>query len=588
VTKLLRLLTRPVLSAAVLSLALPCITLPGLVAPAFAAAPGLPASGGDSFGSYLAGQQALRDLSTTDAARLLGDASNAEEDNPAVVQQAFLAFLADGDIEHAGVVAKHMLELKPDNGLAKLVLAATDLKDRRYKAVEKELADLTSNDFSGITGTILKAWALIGEGREDDAFSSLDRLSKGGLDDFLMFHRALMADVAGDSAAAINLAGKAYSASPTAPRSVELYARVLANAGRFDDSLAVIDKFDNSGLGDPVIDTIRKQITAHQRPGLYAPNAQAGAAETFHGIAVPLARDGNNGLAVGLLQVGFYLDPHNDVIPLLIGQLLDQAGQHAAANGFYANIPATSPMHVTAAVRIAQNYDSMGNRPEALNQLGKLADTNPGDIDTLTVYADTLRGDKQYDKAADIYSKALALDSGAHFGDWVLYYQRGIAYERGGHWDKAQPDFLKALDLNPDQPQVLNYLGYTWVDKGQNLDQALDMIQKAVKATPTDGFIVDSLGWAFYRLGRFDDAVKTLEQAVQFKPNDPQINDHLGDAYWKAGRKLEAHFQWNVAASLDPDADLKASLARKQASGLDSTTVSASAATVAATPTTTQ
>ena len=576
---LLRLLTGSVVPAvAVLTLAMP----------AFAAA-GPPAVADDSYGSYLAGQQALHDLSTTDAARYLGDASTAEWDNPAVVQEAFLAFLADGDIDHAASVARHMLELKPGNGLAKLVLAATDLKDRRYHAVEKELEGLDSTDFSGITGSILRAWALVGDGKEDDAFAALDKFSKGGLDDFLMFHRALMADVAGDQAAAINLAGKAYTSSPTAPRTVEFYARVLANAGRFDDALSVIDKFDAAGLGDPVVDAIRTQIAAHQRPGLYAPNVQAGAAETFHGIAVPLARDGNNDLALGLLQVGFYLDPHSDVIPLLIGQLLDQAGQHAAANGFYANIPATSPMHVTAAVRIAQNYEAMGNKAEALNQLGKLASDNPKDIDTLTVYADMLRGDKQYAKAADAYSRAIALDNGAHFGDWVLYYQRGIAYERGGQWDKAQPDFLKALQLNPDQPQVLNYLGYTWVDKGENLDKALGMIEKAVKATPTDGYIVDSLGWAFYRLGRFDDAVKTLEQAVQFKPNDPQINDHLGDAYWRDGRKLEAHFQWNVAASLDPDADLKAEIARKQANGLDSTTTASVAApSVASTPTTTQ
>ena len=156
----------------------------------------------------------------------------------------------------------------------------------------------------------------------------------------------------------------------------------------------------------------------------------------------------------------------------------------------------------------------------------------------------------------------------------MLYYERGIAYERGNHWDKAQPDFLKALALNPDQPQVLNYLGYTWVDKGENLQQALEMIQKAVKATPTDGYIVDSLGWAFYKLGRFNDAVDTLEQAVQLRPNDPQINDHLGDAYWKAGRKLEAHFQWNVAAALDTDGTLKAAIAKKQANGLDGATAS--------------
>ena len=325
---------------------------------------------------------------------------------------------------------------------------------------------------------------------------------------------------------------------------------------------------------------MQKALAAHQRPGLFAASPQAGASALLHGIAVELVRDGNNDYALGLLQLGLYLDPHDDGIPLLIGQLLDDAGEHATANSYYANVPASSPVHLTAALRVAENYDSMGNRPEALRELSSLAAANPDDLLTLTALAEMQRLDKQYDAAAKSYSSAIDVDKANAPGNWVLYYERGIAYERGKEWDKAQPDFLQALNLSPDQPQVLNYLGYTWVDRGENLDQALDMIQKAVKATPTDGFIVDSLGWAYYRLGRFSDAVKTLEQAVQLKPNDPQINDHLGDAYWRAGRKLEAHFQWNVASSLDTDGSLKAVLAKKQADGLDAATASAASTTV--------
>ena len=219
----------------------------------------------------------------------------------------------------------------------------------------------------------------------------------------------------------------------------------------------------------------------------------------------------------------------------------------------------------------------MGNRQEAIRRLTNIVNTNPGNLNSPTVLADMLRADKQYDQAAKYYGQAIAIDNGSRPADWVLYYERGIAYERGSHWDQAQPDFLKALELSPQQPQVLNYLGYTWVDKGENLDKALAMIQKAVRATPTDGFIVDSLGWAFFKLGRIDDAVSTLEQAVQLKPNDPQINDHLGDAYWRAGRQLEAHFQWNVASSLDTDGSLKAEIAKKQTDGLAATTLSTAA-----------
>jgi tetratricopeptide (TPR) repeat protein len=575
VSPLLRLVVRPVLPAvAVLALTLPVFasTTMSMVAPS-------------GFGSYLAGQEALRNLATSDAARYFHDATVAEWGNPAVVTRAFLAYLTNGDIDRAVEAATHLLELRPDFTLAKLVIAASDLKDRRYRAVEKLLDKVPSDDFAGIGANIIKAWALVGEDRRDEAFAVLDKIGTSGLEDFLVFHRALMADVSGDSTDAVNLAGKAYQASPTASRMVDAYARVLGNAGRFDDAIAVIDKFNTQDLGDPVIDALRATLAAHQRPGLFAPNVQSGAAKMFHGIAVALARDGSNDLAIGLLQLGAYLDPHDDVIPLLIGQLLDNANQHAAANHYYANIPQTSPMRLVAAVRLAQNFDSMGNRPEALRQLGNIVAANPTDLDAITVFAELLRVDKQYDKAAEIYSKAIDLQKVTRPSAWVLYYERGIAYERSGKWDQAQPDFLKALELNPDQPQVLNYLGYTWVDKGENLDKALEMIQKAVKATPNDGFIVDSLGWAFFKLGRMDDAVSTLEQAVQLKPNDPQINDHLGDAYWKVGRRLEAHFQWNVAASLDPDATLKAALVKKQASGLDSSATALTATPTAATTT---
>ena len=211
----------------------------------------------------------------------------------------------------------------------------------------------------------------------------------------------------------------------------------------------------------------------------------------------------------------------------------------------------------------------MGNRTEAIRQLGNIITTNPNDIDAISVMGDLLRSDKQYQAAADAYTKALAVTGGASPADWRFYYVRGIAYERSDKFPLAEKDFLHALDLNPNQPQVLNYLGYSWVDKGMNLNKALDLIQKAVAASPNDGYIIDSLGWAYYRLGRYPDAVTQLEQAATLRPNDPEINDHLGDAYWKVGRKLEAKFQWNVAYSMDTEGNVKARVAPKLKGGLD-------------------
>jgi Flp pilus assembly protein TadD len=226
-------------------------------------------------------------------------------------------------------------------------------------------------------------------------------------------------------------------------------------------------------------------------------------------------------------------------------------------------------MKAMAVVRIADNLDAMGNRPEAIRRLSNIVTSNPTDVDAISVLGDLYRTDKQYQQAADAYTQALGVTGGSTPGDWRFYYVRGIAYERSDKFPLAEKDFLHALDLNPNQPQVLNYLGYSWVDKGMNLNRALDMIQKAVQASPNDGYIIDSLGWAYYRLGRYPDAVTQLEQAATLRPNDPEINDHLGDAYWKVGRKLEAKFQWNVAYSMDTEGNVKARVAPKLKGGLD-------------------
>jgi len=519
-------------------------------------------------GSYMAGQQALQDLRTEEAARYFNEAAIANWDNPILVERAFIALAADGQIGQAASTAKHLLELDPKNELAELVVATEALKERRYGAAEKLLGGIGQDSFTGITAGILQGWALIGDNRKDDADAVLDKLGQTGLDDFLVFHRALMAEAAGETDTAIELAGRAFDAEPYVPRIVEVYARILANAGRFDEALAAIAQFEDQGMTHPVISIVKAQILAGQRPGIFASNVQIGAAEMFHGIGVALSRDGSLDLSLVFLRLGLYLDPSADVISLALGQLLDTANQRDAANLIYEAVPATSAMKPTAVVRVAANLDAKGDRAEALRRLNNIIASRPGDLDAISVYGDLLRYDEQYIQSAAAYTKALELTGGEGPADWRFYYVRGIAYERAKEWPKAEADFLKALKLSPDQPAVLNYLGYSWIDQDMNLEPALEMIEKAVAAQPQDGYIVDSLGWAFYKMGRLDEAVTTLEQAVLLLPNDAEINDHLGDAYWKAGRKLEARFQWNVASSVDQEGNVKARVAPKLADGL--------------------
>ena len=519
-------------------------------------------------GAYMAGQQALKELRTDEAARYFSDAAQADWDNPILVERAFVALATDGQIGRAASTARHMLELDSANELAELVVATEALKERRYGAAARQLATISQDSFSGITAGILRAWALVGDNRGDEAQALMEELGANGLEDFLVFHRALMAEAAGDADLAIELAARAFEAEPYVARMAEVYARMLANGGDFDAARDVLDAFEAEGLTHPIIETVREAVEAERRPGVFAANVQIGAAEMFHGIGVALSRDGSSDLALVFLRLGVYLDPGADVISMALGELLDGAGQHESANAIYDAIPANSALKPMAVVRVAQNLDATGDRAEAIRRLRNIVAARPDDLDAVSVLGDLLRYDEDYLAAAEAYGKALDITGGESPADWRFYYVRGIAYERAKEWPKAEADFLKALELNPDQPQVLNYLGYSWIDQDMHLERALEMIEKAVEAQPMDGYIIDSLGWAFYKLGRMEEAVETLERAVMLLPNDPEINDHLGDAYWKVGRKLEARFQWNIARSVDAVGNVAERVAPKLAEGL--------------------
>jgi tetratricopeptide (TPR) repeat protein len=225
-------------------------------------------------------------------------------------------------------------------------------------------------------------------------------------------------------------------------------------------------------------------------------------------------------------------------------------------------------MKHVAELQVGLNLSDLDRHDEAVQHLKAILDQDPDDMRAYLALGGVYAAKKDYRSAADLYDKAVGRIAQPTSGDWNIFYQRGIAYERLKEWPKAEPNFKEALKLSPDQPQVLNYLGYSWVDMDINLDEGLKMIRKAVGLRPSDGYIVDSLGWAYYKLGRYDEAVVELERAVSLKPEDPVLNDHLGDAYWRVGRKLEATFQWRHASDMKPDPEVLASVQKKLAEGL--------------------
>ena len=472
-------------------------------------------------GAYLSGQQAMVDLSTSKAADSLEKAARADWDNPLVVERAFVALAADARIDEAAEIAAHLLELDPQNEMAKLVVATKALHESRFGDAVTALEGIGLETYPGLAASVLRGWALVGDGKYEEADKALQEAGDEGIADFLIFHRAVMAEVAGKLDEAVTLSRAAYEADPGVARLVEAYARILAEDGKLDDAKAVLSEYAAKGLEHPLVDVVREAIDAGKKPGAFAVDAQAGAAEMYHSIGVALSREVRADFSIVFLRLGMYLDPELPLIPMALAEVFDLHDQHETANALYESVQSASPLKSLAVVRVAQNLDALGQRDEALRQLKSIVAAHPEDLDAVSVLGDLLRDDEKFPEAAEAYSQALAITGGDQQADWRFYYVRGIAYERSKEWPKAEADFLKALELNPDQPQVLNYLGYSWVDQNMHLDRALGMIEKAVSAAPNDGYIIDSLGWAFYRLGRFDEAVRTLEQAVQLLPQRP-------------------------------------------------------------------
>ncbi|MEM8872194.1 MAG: tetratricopeptide repeat protein, partial [Pseudomonadota bacterium] len=297
--------------------------------------------------------------------------------------------------------------------------------------------------------------------------------------------------------------------------------------------------------------------------------AAQGAASVFSILASALTREQAERLGLVYARLATHIRPSYDEVTTLIGDVLTGQGQYELAAAAFEEVAPTSAWYITAEVGRAEALTGAERVDEAIEVLSSLARARPGNMSVITALGDILRREDDFSRAADAYDQAIDLIIDPTPADWRLFYVRGIAHERTDQWPKAEADFRKALELNPDQPHVLNYLGYSMVELQQNLDEALDMIERAVSQRPDDGYITDSLGWVLYRLGRYEEAVAPMERAVELLPVDPILNDHLGDVLWKVGRRTEAVFQWKRALSFDPLEKDAERIRRKLEVGLD-------------------
>jgi len=507
-------------------------------------------------GNYLAARHAGTERDSAAAAAYYLNVLKDDPKNPDLLSRAFLSVLTGGDIDQAGKLADRLLQVDHTDRIARLVVGVRALKQKDYSTARQNFAQSVRGPVTDLTATLLSAWALAGSGDTRVSIDTMDKLS--GPDWYSIFkdmHAGLILDLANNKKEAGKRYERAYKVDPTAVRMVEAYGRYLARSGNKADALKVYEDFSKVLPDHPLIVQEMKAINDGDKLPLLVDSPQAGGAEALYGLGASIGRRGGEDLALIYLQLALYLEPSHVMALLSLADLYESLKKPDLAIKVYERVPPSSPLSRNAEIQLAGDLDQLDRSDEAKKKLEHVIADHPKDTEAILALGNIQRGRKEFAECADTYSKAIDTIPNPDKSNWVVFYFRGICYERSHQWPSAEADMKKALELFPEQPLVLNYLGYSWVDQGAHLDDGMDMIRRAVEQRPDDGYIVDSLGWAYFRTGNYDEAVKNLERAVELKPDDPTINDHLGDAYWRVGRTLEAHYQWSQAKDLGPEKD---------------------------------
>ena len=524
-----------------------------------------------TYGSYLAARQAQAVRDTSSAAEFYTQALAQNPDDPELMRRAFTLLATEGRIEEAAALAEKLRAFGSGIQMAGLVRAVHAAKIGQYARAESELAALPEGGYNSFIGPLLRAWLIAARGEPQRGVVALATLGQTrGFEMFENFHAGLILDQAGDLKAASPYYERAEASGATYLRLVQAMASYYARSGQIERARSALSGFDNDG-GDGVVRGNRPELA--NSPLLTEPLVHTpleGMAEALFDLASLLNQQNLDDLAMVMVRLSLHLQPDLDIGLLLAADILEDSGRTEQAIAMYRRIPTSSPLAWSARLRSATLLDDLGRTDDAIATLAALADERPTRPDALIAMGDLLRGKERFAEAVVAYDKAMARIGTVEPRHWALLYSRGIALERSKQWARAEADFLKALELNPDQPYVLNYLGYSWVEHGINLDKALTMIETAVKLRPEDGYIVDSMGWVLFRLGRYEEAVPHLERAVELRPADPTINDHLGDAYWRVGRENEARFQWDRALVLKPSPEEARQIQTKLKRGLAS------------------
>ena len=541
-----------------------------------AAAPSQDVGDASVYGLYLAGEAAIDRGSSRDAAFYFAKASAQDPGAESIRERAFTSALVAGEVDSAARIAADIPDgAEPVQGLARLTRAVDALAENRGKAAEVLLAGPPTAAQQAAAMALLKPWAAAQSGDWAVAETPPAIPANPVLSTVADLGRAEILEHEGK----FPEAEQAFKAHATGKNGLVIigYGTFLERQGREADAVALYNKALAANPTDIAFARAKARASQH-RPPPPLPTLKEGAAEALIAPAVFMMaqHQGDNGL--GYLRLALRLDPGLDEAWVLVGDAMTSAGDPDAAREAYEHVKPGSEQYAIARGDLVLALQKAGDKTGALALAGETIKTDPRDPRLLTLYADLLSDDNRYDESAATLDKAIAVTGEAN-ADWTLFYLRGASEERAGKWPAAEADLKRSLKMKPDEPEVMNYLGYAWVDRGEHLPEAVALLEKAEALQPDSGAIVDSLGWARYRTHDYASAIVDLERAVQLDPSDAEVNDHLGDVYWRVGRRLEAEYQWRRVLSLSPDDKMRAAVELKLKNGLPSLQTAAAAET---------
>lgn len=520
-------------------------------------------------GAYLAGNSAAVDNDFLAAAAWFADALEADPTNPALIENLIASRIGVGDPLGAVPVALRARSIGIDSQLGNMVLAADAAVKGEWERIfdAHEAGHVVSPLVDGLT----RGWAFVGQGKMDQAIIAFDEMAETrGLRAFGLYHKALALATVGDFEGAEAIFSLPPNEGlPRSRRSIIAQTQVLSQLGQNDQAIALLDETFGAN-SDPFLTTLRARLSEPGPVGFdLVTSPREGLAEVYYSVALVLGSDTPEGFILLYARIAQALSPQDAEIAILSASLLDGLGNYDLADAAYTLVPQDDPAFHQAELGRAEVLRKDGQIGRAVEVLQQLVRAYPEQAMGHVNLGDTLRRADRMIEARDAYTRAVDLMDERDPRLWFVYYMRGIAHHQTDDWPAAEADFRTALARNPNQPQILNYLGYSLVERGEKLDEALAMIELAVREEPQNGAIVDSLGWALFVLGRVEEAVEPMERAAELEPVDPVVNDHLGDVYWTVGRILEARFQWNRALSFDPTPEEAARIRRKLEIGLD-------------------